>query len=267
MKENVINYFDDKKLIVLVVTIFILVAAFHTYHSYQKVQEKQKNFALAESKILNDFMFIHREYYQKLFVDKTIKLDESTLKALPAFSAYDISERFSKNNNYNIKVQTVSNRARNHKNQADEEEIKAIEYFEINKDKKEYFEFVDKKKDPYYQYGYALRINKTCMNCHGKKEDAPKFISQKYSDAYDYKLGEVRGIISVKIPKKHTHNYVYKRFMDNVIFNLATLIFILVAAILILIKRSKDIKVLKEEREKAEIASRSKSEFPCKYVT
>ena len=256
-----IDFFDDKKLIIIVVFTFIMIAVFHTYYSYQKVQDEQKNFALAESKILNDFMFIHREYYQKLFVDKTIKLDKDTLKALPAFSAYDISNRFSKSNNYNIKVQTVSSRARNSKNQADKEELKAIKFFEQNQNEKEYFEFIDDKKDPYYQYGYALRIDKVCMSCHGKKEDAPKFIAQEYENAYDYKIGEVRGIISVKVPQEHTHDYVHNRFIDNVIFNLATLFFILIAAVLVLIKRDKDIEILQKETKKAEVASKAKSEF------
>jgi len=110
---------SDKLLIILSVSIFVGIAFVHTYFSYQEVQKEQRNFALSESKILNDFMFIHRTYYQKLFIDKTIKLDENTLKALPAYSAYPISKEFSQSNNFNIKVQTVSNRARNPKNKAD----------------------------------------------------------------------------------------------------------------------------------------------------
>ena len=259
--KNRVKFLNDKKLILMAVVLFFAIAVFHTYHSYLEVQEEQKKFALAESKILNDFMFIHREYYQKLFIDKTIKLDEETLKALPAYSAYDISQKFSKNNDYNIKVQTVSNRARNHKNQADKEEIKSINYFEKNKDKKEYFKYIDDVKEPYYQYSYALRITKSCLNCHGKKEDAPKFIVDKYKNAYDYKLGETRGIISVKIPKEHTHDYVHDRFIKNSIFNLLTLVFILVAAILVLIKRSRDIELLQAETIKAESANKAKSEF------
>ena len=52
--KNKIKFIDSKKFIVLVVVFFIVIASLNTYHSYTKVQDEQKNFALAESKILND---------------------------------------------------------------------------------------------------------------------------------------------------------------------------------------------------------------------
>ncbi len=252
---------NDKTIVTMVASLFFIIAIFHIYYSYLKVEEEQKNFALTESRILNDFMFIHREYYQKLFINKNIELNEKTLPALPAYSSYDISEKFSNNNKYNIKVQTVSDRARNPKNQADGVEGNIIEYFKNNPDKKEYFEFIDDSPQKYYQYGYALRIEKNCLQCHSSKEKAPKFIAQKYSKAYDYKLGDVRGIISVKVPKEHTHNHVHDRFINNIIYNIVTLIFIFVVTILIILKRTKDIKELKYITEQANNANRAKSEF------
>ena len=246
--------------IVLSVIIFAIVVI-HTYHSYKQFTNEQSKFALTESKILSGFMLIHRKHYQGLFIDKTIVLNKNTLKALPAFSAYDISKKFSNLNNYNIKIQTVSNRARSKRNQADKEELKAIEYFQNNRDKKEYFKYINDQDKAYYQYGYALRISNICLKCHGNRENAPKFIRNSYKDAYGYKLGDTRGIISVKIPQKHTYSYTYNRFIDNLMFNISTFFIIYIIAIYIVFKRDKYIKTIEQEAQKAQGASKIKSEF------
>ena len=241
----------------MIFTIVIL----QVYHTYKQFKEEQSRFALSESKILSSFMLIHRKHYQNLFFDDTIPLNRDTLRALPAFSAYDISKKFSDLNNYNIKIQTVSDRARSKRNKADKQELKVIDFFQKNKDKKEYFKYIDDQDNPYYQYGYALRINNTCLKCHGKVENAPKFIRESYKEAYDYKLGDIRGIISVKIPQEHTYIFTYDRFIDSLIFSISTFFIIYLVSIYVVFKRNKYILKIKQEVKKVKKASKAKSEF------
>ena len=250
------------EIIIALIAILIGVTAFHISNSYDQLQKEQRNFALSESRFLNNFMYSHRNYYQKLFIDKTIELNEKTLKALPAYSAYHISKDFIERNNYMIKVQTVSDKARNPKNQADKEELKAINYFKQNKNKDEYFEYIENDSDSfYYQYAYVLKVNKTCLKCHGSKDEAPEFIAQKYDKAYGYMLGEVRGIISVKIPKVHIDKNIHDRFMHEVLFNLSIIVLFTVMIILILFKRKRDIEELNKMAQKANDANKTKSDF------
>jgi len=84
------------------------------------------------------------------------------------------------------------------------------------------------------------------LTCHGKKEDAPKFIQKKYNKAYDYKLGDTRGIMSIKIPKDHINQYFFRYFIYSVIYDL----FIFLAlffAIYYLVNKSKQINEFLEQ--------------------
>ena len=53
-----------------------------------------------------------------------------------------------------------------------------------------------------YRYTRPILVTEGCLKCHGKPEDAPKEVLEKYGDkvAFGYKVGDVRGIISVKLP-------------------------------------------------------------------
>ncbi|MBI5561069.1 MAG: DUF3365 domain-containing protein [Deltaproteobacteria bacterium] len=58
----------------------------------------------------------------------------------------------------------------------------------------------------YMRYLKPLIIKEMCLKCHGSKDDVPEGIQQFLRQAYphdkavDYKVGEVRGAVSVKIP-------------------------------------------------------------------
>lgn len=223
--------------VLLIPIVFLIVIIFRIVYAYDDVQERKYNFAKKEAEVLNSFAMSHRNYYQSFFVNKTIKLSAETLPALPAFSSSLISNNFSRNNSLNITVKAVSDKARNYKNMADKDELKAIEFFKTNRDKSEYFSDENSK---FYQYAYALRIEKKCLACHGAKENAPKLIQERYENAYDYKLGEIRGIQSIKIPSKNLDRYFLMNFFHSVIYD--TLLFIaLFLTIFYLIKKSKSI--------------------------
>ncbi len=238
-KENKI--FNSRVLYIIPI-VFILLISIRITYSYNMSKEKEYDFAKKEAEVLNSYVMTHRSYYQKFFINKDIPLNTKTLPALPAFSAAAISEIFSHNNSLNITVKTVSDRARNPKNMVNNDELKAINYFKQNKNQKSYF---SDKNEEFYQYGYALRIEQKCLTCHGKKENAPKFIQNRYSNAYDYKIGDVRGIISIKLPTDILDAYFMKDFIYSVFYDILLLIF-LFTLIFYLLKKSKKINELLE---------------------
>jgi len=215
----------SKKLIIIIPILFFIMASVRVYINYNENKNNVKNFIFEQSKLIDSLYMTHRSYYQSLYLNKIIKLDKDTLKGLPAYSAKEISSTFSKNNRLHVEMYTVSDRARNPKNQADEFELKAIEYFKNDLDAKVYFN----EENTFYQYATALKIENKCLKCHGKKEDAPKFISEKYDKAYDYKLGEVRGILSIKIPMEHVNAVFDKQFYGSLIYD-----FILISIVTII---------------------------------
>lgn len=135
----------NRKILRLFPIIFLVIILIRILYDYNNLLSNESGFAKKEAEVLNSYAMAHREYYQKLFIDKTIPLNENTLKGLPAYSSLDISKKFSKDNSLNITIRTVSDRARNHLNDADTDELKAINFFQNNKDKAEYFSGENKK--------------------------------------------------------------------------------------------------------------------------
>jgi diguanylate cyclase (GGDEF)-like protein/PAS domain S-box-containing protein len=215
----------SKRLLLIFITLFIVFATIKTAYSYYNTKKLEKEFVKRQAESLNSFMLIHRNYYQKLYINNTYQLNEKTAVGLPAFSAREISEKFSKHNSFNITVKTVSDNPRNPLNSADKYELKAINLFKKNKNIKEYL----KRESKDYQYATPLYIEKKCLSCHGKREDAPDFISKSYDRAYDYKLGQLRGIISIKIPIKETHQYFISQFYKSLFFDLVVILIISLA--------------------------------------
>ncbi len=240
----------NAKILYVIPLIFLMVTFFRIFYSYSDIKKQEYNFAKTEAEVLNSYAMANRNYYQKLFINGTIHLNRETLVALPAYSSRLISQTFSKNNAFNVHIQSVSDRARNPINAADDEEVKAIEFFKKNRNETKYFSGVNSE---YYQYANVLKIEKKCLTCHGKKEDAPKFIRDKYFESYDYKLGDVRGIMSIKIPKKNLQKHFYKYFFYSAVYDVL-LFLALFLAIYQIIKRSKQINLFLE----SEILSKTK---------
>ncbi len=62
--------------------------------------------------------------------------------------------------------------------------------------------YFDAFEDDTYRYAQPIYIKKACLKCHGDPEDAPRAVIEKYGaeKAFGYKVGDVRGIISVSLP-------------------------------------------------------------------
>jgi len=227
----------NSKILYLIPLFFFLVLSYRIIYNYTDIKKKEYNFAKAEAEVLNNHLIENRNYYQKLFINHTIDLNEKTLLALPAYSSSIISKNFSQENHFGVEIRTVSDRARNAKNNANESELKAIRFFTKNSKELEYFSDSHEK---FYQYASALRINQVCLRCHGKKEDAPLFIQEHYPNAYDYKLGEVRGIVSITIPKKRINDYFFKDFINATLYDIVLFILLFIA-VYYLVKKAKSI--------------------------
>lgn len=240
----------NKKILNLIPIVFLIVILLKVIYSYNSLKDNEYNFAKKEAEILSSYVLISTDYYEHLFEDKTIPLNSKTIKALPEHGDIIISKRFSKVNSLDITVKTVSNRVRNPLNNADVDELKAINYFKKNKKRTDYF---NAKNDKYYQYASALRIENRCLKCHGAKKDAQDFIRNNYDKAYNYKLGDVRGILSIKIPKNKVEDYFLKSFDESIVYDIILFI-LLFLGISYLTKKLKDINknLQKEIKEKTE---------------
>lgn len=92
----------------------------------------------------------------------------------------------------------TSDRYRNPKSKPDAFESEALSVFQ----KADAPSYYDRIEGSLYRYTQPLFIKKACLRCHGDPADAPPEVIEKYGakQAFGYKVGDVRGIISVKLP-------------------------------------------------------------------
>lgn len=83
-------------------------------------------------------------------------------------------------------------------NKPDDFENKAIAAFKNDNNLK----YTDGYQGGSYRYARPIFVKEGCLKCHGNPEDAPPEVIEKYGSdkAFGYKVGDVRGIVSVKLP-------------------------------------------------------------------
>jgi len=178
--------------------LILLIIVIKLSKEYYDLKELKAMIVQTESKSLASLVVAFRKTYQERFIEHHIAIDKKTVELLPVRTMGEISKNFSSLVGNKAIIRTVSDRPRNPMNKANNQEMKMIEYFNSNKEKKSYFE---SKENGIFYYSEPLYIKQGCLICHGKKEDALDIIKNNYTLAYDYKLGDLRGILSIQIDK------------------------------------------------------------------
>nr|MBF0222330.1 DUF3365 domain-containing protein [Desulfobulbaceae bacterium] len=106
----------------------------------------------------------------------------------------------------------AANNPRNPVNKADALEQKLIKMFNEKRDVKSYREIVeiDGAKVLYVAIPF-LENGARCLRCHGKREDAPPELQQRYpgQGGFNEKIDEIRAITSIRAPLEHEYRYIY----------------------------------------------------------
>jgi len=198
--------------------IIVLILSYIAINKLIMDQEIQK------ARLVAHTLFYTREYLSK--VSLYVKLTNNKIHPFsltPAYSVNQIALIIKKKENFIIRQ--VSDKYRNKLNKPDRSELEAIEYFKKNPNGKELFKFYENsqhnKKE--LQYFYPLKITKKCLKCHGPVEKIPPQLYKKIVDiygnsAFNYKIGDIRGVISVKIPLQKAQSTVTELFIEIISF-------------------------------------------------
>ncbi len=234
---------QNMKYFMIFAFLLFVVIGYKTYEQYQRINETKKLIVLNESESLAHFISAFRQTYQSTFLRNHIEVDEKTINLLPVKTIAEISDRFSQSVQGDVVIRTVSDRPRNVANMGNDFELEMIDYFKKNP--KETDKFIQ-KKDAFY-YTKPLLIKQSCLKCHGKREDTIPSIRDKYKNAYDYKLGEVRGLLNIKIKEQGFFAMLYSDFIDTLIITvLLYIIFLIIIYKLIQKMRKKEEKYTKQ---------------------
>lgn len=209
---------------ILFATLMLFQAIYWTLASHAAEEE-----LLLSAERIRGVLMSMRRVYQHAFIDSGLPLDEKTLPLLPAFAMTKIAEELANFDVSGFSFNNVSDRARNHHNQADAEEMKAIAFFRDNPQAERYInDIIDGDGRKKLLYARPIWVEEYCLKCHGKREDAPPTIRERYPDAaYGYKVGDLRGVLSIKLPREQIDALARRHFRWQLV---ASLVLFLLAA-------------------------------------
>jgi methyl-accepting chemotaxis protein len=195
---------SKNKIILIIFAVLIILLAPGFYF----IQTSLKDLAIKESvdkaQKAADELIAVRHYMAKIapYV-KFTKEDISRWAATPAYTGRNVAKEVTQKSGFYIKQTSL--KYRNPLNKPTPDEVKILKI--IEKTRKPYWEIATNEKgEKEIRYGKPLFIKKVCLKCHGVPyKDVPenlyKALVKDYGNvAFNYKEGDVRGMISVKIP-------------------------------------------------------------------
>lgn len=215
--------FNFTKRLFIPITLFIslAIAAITVQLYFQTVSMVETN-AVSRAKSLQNYFMSMRYVYHHQFLSSGLDLNDSTVGFLPAHAASFISDEFSKRSSDGISIRNVSDRPRNPANIADSDELEAMKAFRENPELQERFTTINQQGQKYYFFAAPIKIEPYCIQCHGQKEEVLPYIAKRYTTAFGYQVGDLRGITSIKIPKSLIAEETLSIFWTETLLILAT---------------------------------------------
>lgn len=221
------------KLVILLAVLLVALNGTIAFFIYKRTRSEFIKEFREKAKLIAMELETTRNYLASALQESNIEINEQTKYFIPAVSGHAIGEKFAEKTGYIIKQTSLKFRRKENRPDAFEEKI----LLEMEKDPNfsEYWaeDIIGGKRVE--RYLYALRVREDCLLCHGPKEKAPEFVRKNYEIGYDYKIGDVRGAISVIVPK----DIAERRFAANIAFfiTISAVSVILIVAIIFLITR------------------------------
>ncbi|HNJ76128.1 MAG TPA: DUF3365 domain-containing protein [Azospira sp.] len=182
-----------------------------------------------------------RRVYHEQFIASGLPVTEKTIGFLPAHALSRISADFANWSNTGLFFNNVTDRPRNPRNQADANELAAMAWFRANpKETERLTEIVGQNGRRFYHYTAPIWIEPYCLQCHGERSAAPDSIASAYDTAYGYKLGDLRGVMSIKLPAETLRDKAYSEWSQRFTLRLGGYLLLLVllgSAVSVLVTR------------------------------
>ena len=204
---------------------------------------------VAKARLESKTIYYYREYLAKVSPNVLVKdKNLSYFSCTPAYATNQVAKLIRDKEHFYIRQ--VSDRWRSPYDKPNTYELKAIDFFKTHPKAREFWEIHNPHKNitmggnlKHIFYAYPLYIEKSCLVCHGDpKKDVPpnlyKILLKEYGNrAFYYKLGELRGIISLRLPYQQVQDKILSVFLV-----ISTILFIaFLIGTFIFVKLSKNI--------------------------
>ena len=185
--------------------------------------------------------------------------------ATPAYSGRNVAKKLTDTAGFYIKQTSL--KYRNPLNKPNVDEKRILNIFEKDKSLPEYFEIGHNQKgEEVIRYAKPLKIKKGCLKCHGipNKQVPPhlyKALVHDYGNrAFSYKVGDIRGIVSVEVPMsqaKKAVSKIEKIMLFGTIGAIALFIIIILVAINFFFEKN----IIKPVQEYSEILTKNEDDL------
>ncbi len=223
------------KVFVTTAIIFLIHFTVNSYIGQRQIKAEVIASIKENARTIRGVLMAYRGVYQKIFLNHKIPINNQTIEFLPAHAISRISRDFTQWVNSGLTFNNVTDQPRNPGNMADAIELEAMHFFRQNKEFTERFvPYTNDSGEDFYHFSQPIFIEPRCMKCHGKKADAPRSIQDRYDSAYNYEVGDLRGVMSIKLPAKIIQQRTTDLLIRNVNIHLSGLLisFALIALLL-----------------------------------
>jgi PAS domain S-box-containing protein len=228
------------KLLIFVGIIVLICSAILLYRTYSSVTKNIEQLTKQQLNLSLNFDLAIREYVAETvrplmfrLVSEGIFIPETMSTSYIARHIFEkVRKKFP---DYIIKF--ASDNPRNPVNQAGPEELKMIRYFNDNPLYQNWTGEIVIGNRNYIATFSAMRMEKSCLRCHGDPADAPYELIKNYGSkaAFNHVLGEVVGLDTVAIPSDTVNKMLLSEKFKNLGF-LGTVILLLSASLIFVFK-------------------------------
>jgi len=193
------------KITLLVSAILLAFFALFALYAYRHQADLVLGEAVEKARIVAYEAIRAREYLSRALRDGDVELNRERFGLIPVVASTRIALLAAEDAGF--RVRQVSSRYRNPKNAPDAFEQQALETLGQQSGDGEFYAVADFEGARVLRYVKPFFADESCLECHGKPSEAPKFIQQLYpperDQAYNYRLGEIIGAASVVVPMAH----------------------------------------------------------------
>ena len=188
---------------------------------YRAIQADIAANLLDDAQTVRGILMATRRVQHLQFLASGLPVNEKTVGFLPAHALSRIAKDFPNWAKSGLYFNGVSDRPRNPGNRADASEVAAMDWFRANPQAEQRIAELNVDGKSYFHFTAPLYIEAYCLICHGDRDAAPASIRDTYSEAYGYKLGDLRGVLSIKIPMARQQEMAWTLWRNEMVVNLA----------------------------------------------
>ncbi len=207
----------------------IAFSAIILYRAWSSTRNHMEQVTALQAELALEFDLAIRQYAAESIrpeMAKRIGQDEFVVEAMStSFIARRVFEKVQEAlPEYVIKF--PSDNPRNRDNLAGPEELKLLEYFRENPGETRWQGKIQMNGGEYLAYLSVMRIEPSCLQCHGRPEDSPKSLIERYGSEGGYyrQIGDVAGMDLIAIPMDKVNSSLAKEATANVLTMLLWLI-------------------------------------------